>query len=179
MSINKYYRQYIEDINIGSLVSKNAWFNLSLKSTKLMTQLRHRFSNDDVDKNCEDAVDVLYLIFGRKHYIFGKFVILYIPAKSCQVIQQTFDFSNRTITFTHLKSKGVSFWFQRNEEEAYVELALSNGGKLKPWETPFVLEAVTEYDKSFRKEWQDGWLVYEGNEYGDTSTFYIIGCIED
>ena len=75
MSINKYYRQYIEDINIGSLVSKNAWFNLSLKSTKLMTQLRHHFSNDDVDKNCEDAVDVLYLIFGRKHYVFGKFII--------------------------------------------------------------------------------------------------------
>ena len=37
------------------------------------------------------------------------------------------------------------------------------------------LYAQTEYDRDYRKEWINGVLEYEGNEYGDTSTFYFVG----
>jgi len=57
-------------------------------------------------------------------------------------------------------------------------ISLSNGKNLKLWETPYILEAQTDYDKDYRKEWKNGYLEYEGNEYGDTSEFYIIGCLE-
>ena len=31
--------------------------------------------------------------------------------------------------------------------------------------------------KDFRKEWQDGFLEHEGNEYGNTSDFYTIRSV--
>lgn len=37
------------------------------------------------------------------------------------------------------------------------------------------LYAQANYDMDYRKEWEYGSLMYLGNEYGDTSTFYFVG----
>lgn len=176
--MNEYYIQYIQNLNIGSLNSKYALLSSKLKSTRFMTQLKHRFSNDIIDKNCEEAIDVLYLNLNIKYYNYGKLVIIYIPSEVRQNYQSIFDFTYRRMTFTWLKKQGISYWLRICKQEPYEKIELSNGTILKLWETPYELEAVTDYDKDFRKEWEDGWLAYEGNEYGDTSTFYIIGCID-
>ena len=180
--MNKQYKQYIQQVNIGSLASKTAWISSSLKSTELMTQLKHRFDNDAIDRNCEDAFDVLYLVLinkkSRIYYSFGKLVIMYIPNEVRLAFHPTFDLKDRTMTFTDLKKKRLSFWLDKFKQEKYEEVILSNETKLNLWETPLILEATTDYDKDFRKEWDGNWLVYEGNEYGDTSTFYIIGYID-
>lgn len=179
MSGNKDYFQYIQRMDIASLRSKTAWLNSRLKSTKLMTQLKHRSFNDTLDLNCEGAFDVLYLVVhGKKYYFWGKLVVIYIPDQYCQTILSTFNFSDRRMTFTYLKNKGLSFWLQRCKAEEPKKIILSDGAILKLFKTPFILDAVTDYDKDFRKEWEDGCLVYEGNEYGDTSSFYIIGYID-
>ena len=48
---------------------------------------------------------------------------------------------------------------------------------LNVWAIPLHVRAVTNGDKDFRKEYEWGELVYEGNQYGDTSDFYIIGTL--
>ncbi len=182
MRINKSYTEYIKQLDIPSLRSREAWFNSALRTTKLMTDLRHRFDSDTVDERCEDAFDVLYMSFVRKrartYFNLGTLVVLYIPQKIRNQFCGKFSFADRRVTFTNFKKLGFGYWVERCLNEPYKEITLSNGHTLKLWNTPFILEATTDYDKDFRKEWIDGCLDYQGNEYGDTSTFYIIGSID-
>lgn len=41
-----------------------------------------------------------------------------------------------------------------------------------------MLDAHTIFDEDYRKEYHRDNLVYEGNNYGDTTAFYIIGFFE-
>lgn len=52
---------------------------------------------------------------------------------------------------------------------------LNNGQKICLYKKPVQLNAQTNYDMDYRKEWEYGFLTYLGNEYGDTSTFYFVG----
>ena len=42
---------------------------------------------------------------------------------------------------------------------------------------PGHIRAQTYADMDYRKEWYAGECYYEGNNYGDTSNFYMIGRI--
>jgi len=178
--MNQDYIDYIKELNIGDMQFEKVWLSSQLKTTKIMTNLKHRFGNDSIDETCENAFDVLYMILSNKrYYLFETLVVIYIPQNAIKSINNKFDFSNRRITFTCCKQKSNSYyWYDLCDNEVYSLISLSNGKNLKLWETPYILEAQTDYDKDYRKEWKNGYLEYEGNEYGDTSEFYIIGCLE-
>ena len=63
------------------------------------------------------------------------------------------------------------------------EIPLSHGAFLRIWETPFGVQAITDYDKNYGDKWywRNGKLVYveEGNKFGDTSLFFVFGLIMD
>lgn len=54
-------------------------------------------------------------------------------------------------------------------------IKLKNGKKIYLYTKPVELCGQTYDDMDYRKEWYNGELEYEGNNYGDTSTFYFIG----
>lgn len=179
MSTEKVYYNYIQKLNLGKLRYKEIWFAPDLKSTKIMTQLKHRHASGNIDENCEGAFDVLYInIFDRKYYLLDTLVIIYIPEGDIESNKFNFTYTGRAFTFTSFKKTRKNKWFCICSDEPHETINLSNGKKLKLWNMPYILDAVTNYDKDFRKEWIDGDMVYTGNEYGDTSRFYIIGCIE-
>ncbi len=179
MGADKNYTKYIKSLDLASLRAKHVWFSPTLRTTELMTDLRHRFDSGVVDERREDAFDVLYihLITKRRgtYFDYGTLAALYIPNDTAMSFHKSCSFADRRVTFTGLKKLGLYYWAERCLNEPSSKLALSDGTELKLWDTPFLLSAVTEYDKDFRKEWIDGCLVYQGNEYGDASQFHIIG----
>lgn len=179
MGYTSKYVKYIKSLDLGSSPKDFCFFSSSLRTTGLMTRLKHRFSSDSIDTNCENAYDLLYLNLGSlKSHDSRYLVIIYIPSEDFSAIRGRMNLTDRHITFTELKKQGLLFWRSKCACEVFSKITLSNGESLKLWKTPYLLHAVTNYDKDFRKEWVDGFLEYEGNEYGDTSTFYIIGCID-
>lgn len=52
---------------------------------------------------------------------------------------------------------------------------LKNGKSMVIYDQPIMLFGQTYDDMDYRKEWHYGLLEYEGNNYGDTSTFYFAG----
>lgn len=54
---------------------------------------------------------------------------------------------------------------------------LKNGKLMVIYDQPIMLFGQTYDDMDYRKEWHYGLLEYEGNNYGDTSTFYFVGEI--
>lgn len=173
------YVKYIKSLDLGALPKDFCFFSSSLRTTGLMTRLKHRFDSDCIDKNCENSYDLLYLNLGSlKCHDPRCLIIIYIPSNDFSAIRGRMNLADRHITFTELKKQGLLFWRSKCSCEDFSKITLSNGESLKLWKTPYLLHAVTDYDKDFRKEWVDGFLEYEGNEYGDTSTFYIIGCID-
>ncbi len=177
--MNKDYVDYVKGLNIGNMQFEKVWLSSQLKTTDIMTRLKHRFNNDIIDKTCENAFDVLYLIlFDIKLHFSETLVVVYIPTEIIRTLNINADTLSERITFTCFKKKHKSYWYEICDKECCDKIKLSNGKILKLWKSPYILEAVTNYDKNYRKEWKDGWLEYEGNEYGDTSPFYIIGSLE-
>lgn len=169
------YYDYIAGLDIAGLKSSVIGYGSDLKSTKIMTRLRHpiNMTGYDADNYC----DVLYVnIYDKKYGIGDRLIILHdIPSNLVAGLgEDTFDKEN-IMTFTEFKSAGMGKWFVKCDKEPAKELILSNGRKINVWRKPVILHAVTDYDKDFRKIWRNGELIYEGNNYGDYSTFYIIG----
>lgn len=54
---------------------------------------------------------------------------------------------------------------------------LKSGQSIMIYDQPIILFGQTYDDMDYRKEWHYGLLEYEGNNYGDTSTFYFVGEI--
>ena len=54
---------------------------------------------------------------------------------------------------------------------------LKSGKSIMIYDQPIILFGQTYDDMDYRKEWYYGYLEYEGNNYGDTSTFYFVGEI--
>ena len=46
------------------------------------------------------------------------------------------------------------------------------------WERPYCLCAQTVSDMNYGDRWEGTELVWEGNKYGDTTRFFIIGYLD-
>lgn len=57
-------------------------------------------------------------------------------------------------------------------------IIILNNQKIRLYDNPIQLCGQTYDDMDYRKEWYNGELEYEGNNYGDTSDFYFVGEIE-
>lgn len=81
-------------------------------------------------------------------------------------------------TMTELKDSSYRCFEQINKDRVSERIRWNDEKWLNVWSVPLHLRAVTYGDKDFRKEYEGGCLVYEGNQYGDTSDFYIIGSLD-
>lgn len=81
-------------------------------------------------------------------------------------------------TMTELKKTSSFFWNKIGEQASSGQrIKYSDGRTFTLWRHPYWIRAVTDDDKDFRKEYRFGELEYEGNNYGDTSSFYIVGTL--
>ena len=82
-------------------------------------------------------------------------------------------------TMTKFKKEEIAYRLLNQEHSLLGKIRVLKKYELSLWEQPFQLLAQTYFDMDYRKEWSFGELVYEGNNYGDTSRFYIIGVLEE
>lgn len=174
------YRKAILDMDLGSRKSTYCYIKSSMRSTDLMTRLRLNTVQICGPNNYGEPIDVLYArLYGKEYYEKIELVIIYqIPREEMSALFSTKTPKGKNeMTFTEFKKNKVSFWQDMDDVRGVCELPLDNGRALRLWNRPFFLKAVTDFDKDFRKEWRNGDLEYEGNNYGDTSEFYIIGSV--
>ena len=124
------------------------------------------FNRNDIDKPLDEKYkDVDF-------YVINNFYVLVSEDQLDALINPSIA---RSYTATEFKRIGLieSKSLMSDSEDMIVEL--NNGQKVCLYTKPVRLYAQTEYDRDYRKEWINGVLEYEGNEYGDTSTFYFVG----
>lgn len=82
-------------------------------------------------------------------------------------------------TMTEFKKNYALFWRinRQKHNEIIRSIPLDDNKELKIYKYPIYLRAMTSLDKDYRKEWHNDVLVYEGNNFGDTSDFYVVGEI--
>ena len=141
------------------------------KTIDLMTPLRH----NDCCSCIEGSIDALVV----QEYLGGDFV--YIVSKN----NRNFEFKSPIgicgeTRMTDLKKnyvfRGVVNSLKNCDSKSTV---LTAGNKmLHISEKPFILNAMTDYDTNYGNIYHGEDLIEEGNLYGDTSEFYIIGYID-
>lgn len=173
------YQKAIRRMKLGARESEICWIDSRIKSTDLMTRLiLNSLPYYDTEKY-HDPIDVLYArLFSRRYHAGIELAIIrLIPKEAAALFPEDASIDENKMTFTEFKKNKVFFWQAIDEERHACEIPLDKHCILNLWDRPFYLKAVTEFDKDFRKEWRNGDLEYEGNNYGDTSQFYIIGSI--
>lgn len=125
----------------------------------------------DLRKGKHDADGLFYVKDTRiDYYILDKeYVVLYPPNLKIPNIG-----TRGCITATEFKT---SYKDLQDQELSDTIVTIKNGWKVKLLLKPFAFNAQTFYDMDYRKEWNNGDLVYEGNNYGDTTKFYIVGKV--
>ena len=80
------------------------------------------------------------------------------------------------------KYKNLHMYNDSKEENVAFEMPFDESDKIKIFKKPYIMKAQTKFDMNYgdRYYWLSGELDYveEGNKYGDTSEFVVIGFIE-
>ena len=143
------------------------------KTTELMTTLRH---NDCYYyTEIEGSVDALIL------HDFPGGDVIYIVSKN----NRKFEFKYPEgicgeARMTDLKRNDIFFDIIRllKSCDSKTTVLTADNKLLRISNKPFLLNAMTNYDKNYGNIYHGEDLVEEGNLYGDTSEFYIIGYID-
>lgn len=80
-------------------------------------------------------------------------------------------------TLTQLKRKGFKAILNHPECVEFDPIIIEEKHVLHIWKKPYLLSAQTRDVMDFRKEWHGDELFFEGNEFGDTFQFMIVGYI--
>lgn len=174
------YRKTIEEMNLGSRASAYCYVKASLKSISLMTRFVLNSGTTNGTADYGEPIDVLYArLRGKEYYEHIDLAIVYqIPREVVAALwSKDTPKAGNEITFTEFKKNKVSFWQDVDDVRKACRLPLDQNSVLCLWNRPYILKAATEFDKDFRKEWRNGVMVYEGNNFGDTTNFYIIGSV--
>jgi hypothetical protein len=147
----------------------------NMKTVRLMGRLRHSYG--DAPSNPDNKpFDVLAIhmstLYRRRilDYGFSLVVVFDFPSHFCSLVEGS-------CTMTQFKKTWISHWHTMNTERSQESVLWSEGRMFHRWSRPYNLRAQTISDMDYRKEFNQGDLVYEGNNYGDTSNFYIVGSI--
>lgn len=157
------YLQYIRRLKLSSKPSEFVYgFQLKkIKTTPLMSRLNYTCSKES------QYIDSLIINMGGACIV----VIHGLPYEYSSIADQ-----GGSWTMTELKSSYINFKYM-DEERGERKVHWDENTWLNVWAVPLHIRAVTDGDKDFRKEYEWGELVYEGNQYGDTSDFYVIGTL--
>lgn len=166
-SKKSFFESYVKHLRSLNLASKPSQFYYSFQLKKIRTTpLMSRLNYTCMDEN--RFIDSLVISIGRVEIV----IIHGLPYKFGSIAQQ-----GGSWTMTELKQDGYFAFSQLNEDRACKKIHWDENQWLNVWSIPLHLRAVTNGDKDFRKEYEGGCLVYEGNQYGDTSDFYVIGTL--
>lgn len=117
----------------------------------------------------EDPFDILFLSnsIGEKLVLVDEYSKLY----GRKAIKKYYD----SCTLTEFKKSNLFYKLTREKFNIISTIKWSDDEVIDVWSEPVWIRAQTYADMDYRKEWIGGDLVYEGNNYGDASDFYIIG----
>ena len=158
------YVRYLKSLNLSTKPSESiCGLKLrKIKTTPLMSRLNHTCIKES------EHIDFLVINMGDIYMV----AIHNLPYEYSTISNQ-----GRSWTMTEFKQLPSFVLEQTNAERACKKIHWDEKTWLNVWSIPVHLKAVTNGDKDFRKEYEWGELVYEGNQYGDTSDFYIIGTL--
>ena len=162
------FKSYLSELNIESLRKAEYVFGYmrDIQTRKLMSRLNH---------SVEDAqIDILLI---SNIYNSTKWIV--VSSQSNLFNPYIYDKIYGEFTMTEFKcKKGFSFIYELKQLDNDALLKIDKEYSiLHIWKEPILIRAQTYEDMDFRKEWKGGYLVYDGNNFGDTSKFYIIGSI--
>ena len=158
------YLRYLRGLKLAYKPSEFMYgFQLKkIKTTPLMSRLNHTCSNE------LQYIDTLIINKGEVYLV----IIHKLPYEFSSIADQVGSW-----TMTELKNSYSYTFKHMNDERGGRKIHWDENTWLNVWAIPLHVRAVTNGDKDFRKEYEWGELVYEGNQYGDTSDFYIIGTL--
>ena len=76
---------------------------------------------------------------------------------------------------SEFKKRSRVYYGEFNNEPSETTIKLKNDKKIHLYDNPIELCGQTYDDMNYGNESYYGELEYEGNNYGDTSTFYFVG----
>ena len=119
----------------------------------------------------EDPFDILFIsnFFGEKIVVVSEGSKLY----HYKVINNY----HSSCTLTEFKKSRLFYELIDKKMSKLCSVNWTDNEVIDIWKEPVHLRAQTYADMDYRKEWEGGDIVYEGNNYGDTSDFYIIGKV--
>ena len=85
------------------------WLDANLKSTKLMTGLRHHYTGEKAKIPFYNDYDVLYMVIAKRRTVWGELVVVYLPFPKISAFFENLNFIDRTISFTDLKTSKKCF----------------------------------------------------------------------
>lgn len=139
-----------------------------IQTVPLMTMLCTPYGQKDKKGNIKESCDVILIDTYNKALVLvsGTFPLVKMSAKSYN-----------EATMTEFKRQNLSYSLLEEKHDLLLTLPWSNELLFDVWQNPFLLKAGTYYDRDYRKEWYGDNLVYEGNNYGDTTEFFIVGVL--
>lgn len=160
------YLNHISSMDIFALPSHTIPFYTfrNARTVGIVSRLRHSYGE-------QNPFDVLFL-----ESLFGTLVVVWAIPKRFK------DLSKYGCTLTALKKDGFYRLIVGNTCEISKDVVLPDNKIYHIWKLPYELRAQTFSDMGYgdRYHWKGNDLVEidEGNKYGDTSSFCIIGYIE-
>lgn len=158
----KYYFEEWKKFDFGSRKIKELGFH-QLKKI-LLVDFMTKFHPESEGK--EEYYDILVLYAGGSGYI--------LLNKKKTSFKDLWPYACESYTMSEIKKDPWKIYFSF-QPDYYPEPIDFGDTLLKLWKRPVHVGAHTRFDEDYRKEYYQGDLVYEGNEYGDTTSFYIIG----
>lgn len=175
LSIYDYYSKLREFLS-NAKDFETHYIRRDTATRELMTNLKrgkyiyekYGFKNGEYGVVKEEKRHVDYYIINSEYILIysGRLNLQYRPEVHSSLTATEFKKSGRLYN-PPLKNKS---------DDMYVPL--TNGKKVHLYDNPIKLCGQTYDDMDYRKEWMNGELEYEGNNYGDTSSFYFVGRIE-
>ncbi len=170
--IERYYN-FIDSIDFSTLrIEEVSFYRFKREKTKiLMGRLQHYYEHvlsQPARPYNTESLDILLV-----NTAFGKLVILYI------VPDEFKSLSLRGCTLTEFKRDEYHHLFSETTCKERPLYKKTSCGEFHSWERPYELRAHTEADEDYGNIWNGDTLVHEGNKYGDTSKFCIVGYINN
>lgn len=118
-----------------------------------------------------EYADVLYV-----HFSTFSLVLVYGNLNH-SIYNYTVRHNKGNLSMTELKRTKDWFWTEQAYHNDYTPIKTERRGVFHVWEKPYLIRAKTDRVSKYYKKWENGFLVEEGNNFGDTENFYIIGSI--
>ena len=161
------YHRYLDSLDISKYKCESITLNelKKMRTRLLMSRLKHcMFSFPEHFNHNVEHFDCLII----KDYDTDYLVIYNLPDEFKGI-------SRAGYTMTELKKEGWSILLEINKSPIYYS---AFNDKISFLDVPIDIYAQTFDDMNYGNIWHGDDLVEEGNQYGDTSTFYLIGIIE-